>query len=268
MRVNKRTMTLVLVVLVGSVVTAAAALRYQDEGGVRSKNEEKVKEFLSTLPIGDYDAPEPSDPEKRAKRRAKSQRYNDPNARKIDPSDAPVIGAAKYDWEWGLASTLPAAQSSTVIIGTVLDAQAYLSEDKNSVYSEFTVRVEEVLKNDPDEPISVGDSIVAERSGGRVRLRSGRISSFYVTGQNPPRGGRRYVFFLGFNRYDADNRSLASPRDLSRHILTGYELRGGRVFALDGAGGKNFQKHEGKDETTFLNETRYSIANPSQVLPE
>lgn len=42
---------------------------------------------------------------------------------------------------------MPAAKSDLVVIGEVTDAQAYVSEGKDWVYSEFTIRVDDVLKN-------------------------------------------------------------------------------------------------------------------------
>ena len=267
MKDHSRVTILLIVALVIIVTAVSAALRAQNQNLSSNTKDEKIKERLSKLPIVDYDAPEPSDPEKRSKRRAKSKTYNDPHGRKINPSKA-VTGASRSEWEFGLASALPVAQSNAVIIGKVINAQAYLSEDKTSVYSEFTVQVEDVLKNDNNEPITAGDSIVTERQGGRVRLPSGSISNFYITGQNTPQIGHRYVLFLGYNPYDASNRSLTSPRDMSRHILTGYELRAGQVFLLDGMGGKNFQNYEGNDEATFLNEIRRSATNSSQPTPE
>ena len=228
---------------------------------------QKITKALEKHPVVDYEAPEPSDPSKRAKRRAKSSTYNDPEGPKIDPSEY-VVRASSNDWELALDSTLPAAQSSAVVVGEVVAGRAHLSEDKANVYSEFSVRVEEVIKNDPGEPISVSDVVVTERQGGRVRLPNGRISGYYVSGQNPPEVGRRYVLFLGFNKYDASNRRLTARREMSRHILTGYEFKEDKVFPLDGAGGKNFQEHSGKDAAAFLDEIRRAVTSSSGVVPE
>jgi len=268
MRSNKKITLLLLIVSALVLATSAANLGGQYESNQSSPKEKKAHDFLNKLPVVDYEAPESPDPEKRAKRRAKSKKYNDPGGNEGPNRFLNAEIAAKHnDWEWGLESTLPGAQSSAVIVGQVVDAQAYLSEDKGNVYSEFTVRVEEILKNDNDEPITVGDSIEAERLGGRVRLSTGRISSFYVSGKNPPQVGQRYVFFLGFNRRDASGTSLAAPRDMNRHILTAYELREGRVSPLDRAGGIDFKIHEGKEEKTFLNEVRRSIESSSRTAP-
>lgn len=272
--------SVILVVLAFSTVALTARAKFDNQAPDRSDaanreqmEKEKKKrrlDFESQLPVVSYDAqdPELSDPNKRAGRLTKSKAYNDKRGVKPVLSEIET-GVLNNEWEWGLASVLPSAQSAAVFVGEVTDARGYLSEDKTNVYSEFTVRVEEVLKNDGAEPISAGASVVTERTGGRVRFSSGRVASIYVSGQSMPRVGHRYVFFLGFNPYEANTKSLTGPRgDMRRHILTAYELRAGRVFPLDHAGGKNFQDHKGKDETAFLDELRRSIANLPQTSPE
>lgn len=52
---------------------------------------------------------------------------------------------------------------------------------------------------------------------------------------------------------------------MSHHILTGYELRGGKVVALDNPGGMYFKEHDGKDEATFLGEIRRLLAELSRT---
>src|SRR5213075_2263983 len=67
-------------------------------------------------------------------------------------------------------SDLPATESNIVVVGQVVDTKAYLSPDKTGVYSEFTVQIEELLKNDSRSTLYSGATLVAERPGGRVRL--------------------------------------------------------------------------------------------------
>lgn len=265
---SKKTTFLILGLLSVSIITAVAALRAQNKGA-QSLSKEKVKEQLSKWPVVDYDAPEPSDPEEKLKRRKKSKSYNTHNGMKFDPSSTFNRGALNNEWEFGLESVVPVTQSAAIIVGEVIEAQAYLSEDKTNIYSEFTVRVEEVLKNDSANLINIGELVVTERQGGRVRFPSGRIESERVAGQNPPQVGVRYIFFLGFNPYEAGTKRLTGPRgSMSRHILTAYEIRENRIYPLDFATGKNFQEHQGKDATTFINEIRNSVAVPSQSSPE
>lgn len=251
---------LAVIVLSTFLLSAVAVLPRRETVTTDRDQEKQVESHLRKLPVVDYETPEPSDPDRRNKRRAKSKKYNDRGCARPDISEIEK-GVLNNEWERGLASPLPSAQSSAVFVGKVTDAQAHLSEDRTNVYSEFTVQVEEVLKNDGAEPIAAGATVVAERQGGRVRFRSGRIASVYVSGQSMPEAGRRYLFFLGFNPYEANTKSLTGPRGaMSRHILTAYELRAGKVLPLDYAGGVSFQDYKGKDETAFMDEVRRSIA--------
>ena len=136
---------------------------------------------------------------------------------------------------------LPFAKSSAVIVGQITDAKAYLSNDKTGVYSVFTVQVHEVIKNSSQLSLSTGSSIDVERDGGRVRFPNGRTLIYVAT--NMPQVGLRYVLFLT---------NAQSQSDFQ--ILTGYELREGKVYPLDDL--PNLHTYENADETTFLNQLR------------
>ena len=141
---------------------------------------------------------------------------------------------------------LPAAQSDVVVIGQILDAQAYTSGDKNGVYSEFTLQVNEILKKDGEWVATPDAVITVERQGGRVRYPSGRTEWYRISLQEMPLVNHRYVLFL--KRIDSDSFS----------ILTGYELREGRVYGLDSA--SQFRALGGTEETPFLTSVREAIA--------
>ncbi|MCA1634504.1 MAG: hypothetical protein LC802_12625 [Acidobacteria bacterium] len=219
---------------------------------------------LEQLPVADYTALEHTDAEKRAKRRAKNARY-DKEDRVREPEDSPgvtYLTEITNDWEAGLPA-LPADRSDAIVLGQVIDAQAYLSNDKSGVYSEFSIRVDDILKNDVHSPVASGDLITAERLGGRVRFPSGRVLPVRVSGQGMPRKGRRYVLFL-------------KGLKLEHHylIVTGYELLAGCVSPLDGVkavgGGSpwKFDAYEGWDERTFLSVIQKEIISPASIPPE
>jgi hypothetical protein len=221
--------------------------------------QKKVEVDQEQWPITDYNAPEPDDIEKRAERNARNARHD--NARLVhEPEKRPGVvyeTTLFNDWEVGLPA-LPASKSDTVIVGEVLDANAYLSNDKTGVYSEFTIKVDDILKNDQSSHLNQGSLLVAERLGGRVRFPSGEILPVQIAGQGMPRAGRRYVLFLS-----------RTDQGLAYGILTGYELRAGKVSPLDGiktrGGGSpwKFDKYENWDESTFIDAVRAEIANPS-----
>ena len=142
--------------------------------------------------------------------------------------------------------------SDLVVEGRVLSAEAFLSDDKGAVYSEFTVRVSRVLKSAPGLTTAAGDAVIAERLGGRVRYPSGKIVRYRVAGEGAPTKGGEYLFFL--------KRSAEG----NYAIVTAYGLRGNTVFALDGArtmlrGETIFDKHNGKDRGAFVEEVNRAV---------
>lgn len=168
----------------------------------------------------EYDAkPKTSqvDPQQQILRQARSNRYNN---RAPEPlGDFVSIGfEINTDWNIGL-QPLPIAQSDVVILGKVIDAQAYLSSDKAGTYSEFTINVEKIFKN-TEPPIS--KSLVLEREGGVVKFATGRLLPYKIVGQRLPRIQREYVFFLKHNAQGDDY-----------HIITAYGIYKDRILPLD-----------------------------------
>lgn len=203
------------------------------------------------FPITDYSAAITSDPKVRAKREAKGKKYNDRYGGRISESSDGIFTIG--DWEVGLPA-LPVSRSSAVVIGEITDAQAHLSEDGTNIYSEFVVQVQQILKNDNQVPI--GNSIAVERSGGRVRLPSGKVVTARTNHQDLPRIGRRYVLFLTHDFPSGVNTE-------SFNILTGYEVRENRVFPLDKLGPKHpINSYKGADEASFLNDLAKVLVNP------
>lgn len=251
MRDHMKTIFLLFVALAIAVATAVAALRGLDSSNSANLMEqqgEMVDE--SQFPIADYTAPEPADPEKRAKRQAEGRKYN---KSKLPVDEAPDTTYGSTHWAEGL-SAIPVAESNIIVIGDVMDAQAFLSNDKTGVYSEFTIRIEKILKCDIGTSPAIYSSIVADRPGGRVRFPSGRVN-LYTDGQGMPLLGHRYVLFLTRN---------APEQDFT--ILTGYELRAGRVLLLDDPGGGHpITAYKGMDEKSFLKAVQDAISKVSQA---
>jgi hypothetical protein len=144
----------------------------------------------------------------------------------------------------------------------VVDAQAYLSDDKTGVYSEFSIRIDEVFKNDSLKPGFPGGLVVAERYGGRVRFPSGRVTFYGNRDQGMPRLGGRYVFFL-----ERDDQQYS--------ILTAYELSSGRIYPLDGRNTPGRDRansvgddYENTDATRFLSDLQKALTDYSRTQLE
>ncbi len=140
MKPNRKGTWLSTVVLIATIVTSGVALHSNSLNKSTSIQEDDTAQ----MPIADYSAPEAIDPGERAKRKAKNKRYDKSSSQPIKEEKEPIIRVLSGHWAKGLPA-LPVEQSDIIIIGEVTGAQAYLSNDKTGVYSEFTLRVEEAL---------------------------------------------------------------------------------------------------------------------------
>jgi hypothetical protein len=134
-----------------------------------------------------------------------------------------------------------------IILGEVLNAAAFLSNDKTGAYSEFTFNVIEIFKNNGS--LNEG-RLTIQRRGARVELPSGRIFTVEVIGQGMPQVGHRYILFLNYNKETKDY-----------FVLTGYEVAGEKVSPLDTI--QNFAIYENVDAKRFLSDLESALRNPS-----
>jgi hypothetical protein len=244
----------VLIVLMLIITLANLAISFysqarQDSRQDSSKDLERVERSKVRFPIADYEAVVPAEQDKRAKRVARNERHNNSRLGVHGGANEKATWVTEVvehnDWETKV-SQIPTDQSDIVLVGEVLDANAYVSGDKNDVYSEFNLRVEETIKNRTGSAIQSGRVVSVEREGGQVRYPSGQIIWFRISLQEMPEVGHRYVFFL--KRVDEETLS----------IITGYELQDGIVHPLDN-GASQFMLYDGTDEASFLRMVRKGI---------
>lgn len=263
MQKHRNILVLLLIVLSLTVLSTLTALSSQKQNSTASPTQQSAE--AEQEPIADYAAGEPADPEKRAKRRARGKRY-DGQSWVMEPhpqSGGGDVGRLDSSVMLELPA-FPTEISHAVVIGETTEAQAYLSNDKSGVYTEFTVSVEDILKQDTATPLVVGETLAAQRAGGRVRFPSGRVQRYKTHYQHLPRAGGRYVLFLKRND---DGQSY--------YILTGYELRAGRVHPVDGVNMNKgaselpqFAAYKDADEAAFLSAVRAAVAKSLPATPE
>ena len=163
-------------------------------------------------------------------------------------------------WATGLTS-LPVEKSDAVIIGVVENARAHLSSNKKSVYSEFDIKAEQILKDDGREGVMPGKVLTIEREGGIVRFPSGYKTMYFVAGQRMPRVGQRYVFFL------THDFPLLENEGQDFYLLTAYQIADNKVIALDNPGAGTHPiatAFRGKNASFLLDELRKAIREKIQ----
>jgi len=163
------------------------------------------------------------------------------------------------------SSPLPLTDSEIIIIGKVIRAEAFLSSNKKSVYSEFEIDVENVLKNSAHDKIEQGKLISAEREGGIVNFPTGLETWYFVSGQQMPKVGRRYVFFL------THEFTLYGYKEKDLFLLTAYELRDGYVYPLDSPDAGTHPVatfYKGKEESTLISDLKDALKKSRKALPK
>ncbi len=233
--------------IVGLLLVVAGVIAFTLSGHTQ-KNAALVKDRTTKpreLPIVDFSEAESLGANASAKQKAKASRYDRQSSQRIQAGYLISGRLWSTNW-WRDLSALPFKQSDVVLIGSILDAKAHLSNDKTGIYSEFGAQVQEVLKNSASNPIHPGEVVSLERFGGGVRFPSGAIQRYETVGQGMPTAGGTYLFFL----------KQLEPTDFS--IITGYQLDAETVAPLDGSiveqgkGAYPFDVYQGFDRSIFL----------------
>lgn len=240
---KRQRVVLIFFPLIVAVVAAIIIVpgKSQEQKPRPAKTRPKTSEE-TRFPIAEYLAVEPTDPAERSKRQARGKKYKS-SSWGIHP-DAHSDSVVRVDSVDTSLPALPSEKSSAVIVGQVTEANAYISNDKSSVYSVFTIQVNEVLKKPGNVTLSTASVIDVEREGGRVRFPNGRLRIYMIDDFGMPKVGARYVLFL-------------SDSPTGFELITGYELVEGRVYPLDDL--PNSRTYEDSDELTFLSHLRTTI---------
>ena len=179
----------------------------------------------------------------KAARDAKASKYSKEYGGEINEELHQIF--TNSDWDLRLPA-LPVARSAAIFIGTVVEARAHLTPDKTAVSSEFAFQIESIVKSDPKRTVAAGETVSVGRSGGRVRMPSGKIVVSWTNHQNMPKVGSRYVLFLTH-----DFQTAGDTGD-DFYLLTGYEFKNGKVAPLDFSTKQEVRAYRGATESSCL----------------
>jgi len=190
----------------------------------------KPSRYSAALPRGEFQDNQIELAPDQDRRQLRESRHKGAYTEIKDPGDSNPTGSAKEllyvitDYA-GQIDPLPVSRSAAVVIGTILSSKAFVSKDHTYVYSDFQVRVDQVLKQDPQTNLVVGGRMVVSRGGGTIHFPSGFIKDYVNHREGMPAIGSQYLFFLV-------KPGVPEP-EYEVTIGGAYELRNGRVHPLD-----------------------------------
>ncbi|MDQ4119952.1 MAG: hypothetical protein M3209_00610 [Acidobacteriota bacterium] len=238
------------------LTTITVSLGVTSSFGQTDSSKEQSKngyEDLSKYAVTDYNVPEAENAQEAEKRKLKNQRYDKEYfvSKNPHPETGGVSRGASRSEEIAPPPIIPVAESNLVVVGKVVNVTAHLSNDKSGIYSEFIIRVEQILKNDTSKKVIQGESVSADRAGGFVRYPNGQKVLYRYSERNLPQVGSEYVFFL-----------VSDKQSPNYEILTLYELKESKVIPLDS--GRSFNDFKDASKQNFIEAIRNKMAQSSQ----
>lgn len=190
-----------------ALIFAATVVSYSQDDG------------LSVLDIKEYSAAKESSEDL-----ARRIRYN---GQGLMPG-AKVVELQK-DWDslstinhwWRGVPALPFAVSDAVVVGTVKERHAFMSQDESGVFTAFETDIEEIFI-DKSGSLQTETRVPLIRMGGKVKFPSGKVQTYSIHNLDPPKKNAKYVFFL------------RRVNGLDWSIVTGYQMVDGKISPLDG----------------------------------
>jgi len=240
--------------------TAQTQQAKPDEGKYTASGHLKKPSAYSGLPVvGEFQETQIEAAPDRERRQIREKRYHDTNLPRsvADPGflvdgqtettnlrfiDYVAVGKSSDP------SGIPVSASAAVVVGTILRGKCFVTKDHTFVYTDYQVRVDQILKQDAATNLSVGGELVAAREGGAVHFPSGHVTNFLTVGHGLPEIGSQYILFLW--------RPLSSLPEYEIIFDAGYQIKNGRVYPLDDVN----SRYVGVDVAVFLDEVQKAIA--------
>lgn len=141
-----------------------------------------------------------------------------------------------------------ADKADAVVIGIVTAKESQLTEEGTFVFTDYVLRVEEVLKDNGKAPIGPQASLTLTRPGGKILL-NGRTVTVVDKSFGPMMAGRRYLLFV---KYIAETGTYQSTS-----ANAGFELIDNTAMPLTEAPSESRNE---RSVDSFLRDVRLAIA--------
>lgn len=217
----------------------------------------------SGLPVvGEFQAKETESSEERQHREMREQRYGDHLPKPLVDPGKLVNGQQEtsrlsfIDYvKPGVSESeigIPVSDSTAIVIGTVASGKCFINSDRTFVYTDYQVKLDQILKPDAGRNLQIGDTVTASRPGGAIHFPSGHVTNVLNVGHGLPEIGAQYILFLW--------RAIPEFDEYEIIIDSGYDLKDGRVYALDDAN----MRFDGLDGPKFIDRIRTMISGGSK----
>lgn len=229
-----------------AIVFDVADVRSQEKSNISPKETPPIANpDLSKYGVADYEGVVSLNAIELEQRKQLNARYD--NQEWVTKNVHPETGKVGRHTESTPPPLIPVQESDVVIIGRVLSVEAYLSNDKSGIYSQYTIKVDQSLKNTLGKKLERGVLIQIDRAGGVVRYPNGQSVLYLDIDKGLPEVGREYAFFL---KSENKGESLA--------IVSLYELQRNQTVPLDSGHSADEIKRLGR--SSFIEKIRAKLS--------
>ncbi len=120
---------------------------------------------------------------------------------------------------------IPVSVSTAIVLATVVSGKCFVTADHSYVYTDYQLKIDDVLKPDPTANLSAGALVTGARPGGAVHFPSGHTTNVFLAGQGLPLVGSQYILFLW--------KAIPDLPEYEIMFASGYEVKAGHVYPLD-----------------------------------
>jgi hypothetical protein len=150
------------------------------------------------------------------------------NGRSGEPplSDQSTGASLNYPASFQRLNRIPIELADVVVVGSVSKIRTYLSNDQTTLYTEFSLKLSQIVLNRSSKSVLPGDRVDVERPGGVLKLPSGKVLTRASRFETMPRPLYPYAMLLKY-----------IPSADVYTLVSGFELAGNQVYILESLSG-------------------------------
>lgn len=137
-----------------------------------------------------------------------------------------------------------ACKSDLVVIGVVGETVSNPTAEDTFVFSDYSIRVSEIIRNNQRNPVQLGDTITLTHPGGTLTLPDGRTVTAVDDSEPTLRNGGEYLLYL---QYLPQTRAYKPTLEEVLDQPDTYEIRNGKLLLVGARPGLESAARESLD---------------------